>query len=96
MQGREGAAVTKSDGIKSFRSGIRCHCVEFIALVRVPVTARSASRGTASKCPGPTEGKVSQLGDFLIIHVPNSHVLASIQGELHYGLNHGEDFVEDI
>ena len=60
------------------------------------MTARSASRGTASKCPGPTEGKVSQFGDFLIIHVPNSHVLAFIQGELHYGLNRGEDFVEDI
>ena len=35
--------------------------MEFIALVRVPVTARSASRGTASKCPGPTAEKVSQL-----------------------------------
>ena len=72
--------------------------MEFIVLVRVPVTARSASRGTASKCPGPTAGMVSQLGDFLIIHVPNSHVyvLAFIQGELHYGLNRGEDFVEDI
>ena len=67
--------------------------MEFIALVRVPVTARSASRGTASKCPGPTEGKVSQLGDLLIIHVPNT---LALQGELHYGLNRGEDFVEDI